>query len=62
LPLIEQGDFIVAHDTGAYYYSSYSMYNLHQAPPIYGFEDEETIRFHLLKKGQTLEETLKWFS
>merc|ERR1711974_499570 len=61
LPLIEQGDFVVAHDTGGYYYSAWSYYNVRQAPPIYGFEEPkegEDFIFTLLKKGQTVDDTL----
>lgn len=62
LPLIERGDYIVIHDCGGYYYSAYSYYNLRQAPSVYGFEEDDTHTFKLLKKGQSVEETLQMFT
>jgi len=62
LPLMEQGDWIISHDTGGYYYSAFSFYNSRQAPAIYGFEETETIAFTLLKKAVSVEETLALFS
>ena len=61
LPFIEAGDWVIAHDTGAYYYSSYSYYNLRQAPPVYAFEEKEEIEFIEWRKPQTVEETLSFF-
>eukprot|EP01114_Cavostelium_apophysatum_P021025 TRINITY_DN7214_c0_g1_i2.p1 TRINITY_DN7214_c0_g1~~TRINITY_DN7214_c0_g1_i2.p1 ORF type:complete len:447 (-),score=110.25 TRINITY_DN7214_c0_g1_i2:57-1373(-) len=60
LPPIEAGDYIVAHDTGGYYFSSYCYYNVRQAPPIYSFEADAQ-KLKLVKKGQTVEETLAFF-
>jgi len=62
LPLLEPGDWLISHDTGGYYYSAFSYYNSRQAPFIYGFEEGETIQFTLLKKGQTVEQTLALFT
>lgn len=62
LPLLQQGDWILAHDTGAYYYSAFSYYNSRQAPAIYGVHDENgDIQFQLLRKAHTVEETLAFF-
>jgi len=36
LPLIEPGDFVALHDTGAYYFSIPFYYNALQAPAVYG--------------------------
>jgi diaminopimelate decarboxylase len=38
LPLIEQGDYVVLHDTGAYYFSNPFYYNALPAPAVYGAE------------------------
>lgn len=61
LPKIEPGDIIVVHDTGAYYYSSFSHYNCRQAPPIYGYE-AAVPKLTVMKKGETLDDTLRFFS
>jgi len=60
LPLVEMNDHIIAHDTGGYYYSNFAVYNSRQAPPIYVI-DEDPTQFKLVKKGQTVEDTLKFF-
>lgn len=61
LPLLEPADWIIAHDTGAYYYSAFSYYNSRQAPPIWGFHEGKEITFNLLRKGHTVDETLAFF-
>lgn len=38
LPLIEPGDHVVLHDTGAYYFSNPFVYNALPAPAVYGVE------------------------
>ena len=38
LPLIEPGDYVVLHDTGAYYFSNPFFYNALPAPAVYGAE------------------------
>ena len=40
LPLLEEGDWVVAHDVGAYMHASYSSYNARQCPGVYGFGSE----------------------
>jgi diaminopimelate decarboxylase len=61
LPKIEPEDIIVVHDTGAYYYSSFSKYNCRQAPAIYGIEEGKK-ELVLLRKGETLQDTLEFFN
>ena len=41
LPTVKSGDFVLFHDTGAYYHSAYSYYNMRQVPALYGFEEPE---------------------
>jgi len=41
LPDVAQNDFIMLHDTGAYYHSSYSYYNMRQTPAVYAFYEPE---------------------
>jgi hypothetical protein len=62
---VEAGDYIIAHDTGAYYYSAFSYYNLRQAPGVYAFEEAdqpEDIKFVEWKKPQSVEDTLAFFA
>jgi len=55
LPLIEEGDFLVIHDSGSYTFSMWSRYNSRQTPRIVGyFNDGE--RFELIKEMETFEE------
>lgn len=61
LPEIQSGDYIVAHDTGGYYYSSYCYYNLRTAPPIYSFDSNPQV-FSVVKEAKTVEETIQFFS
>jgi diaminopimelate decarboxylase len=61
LPKIEQDDIIVIHDTGAYYYSSFSLYNCRQAPVIYGYEEGKD-KLVLMRKGETIQDTLQFFN
>ena len=60
LPLIEPGDYVVLHDTGAYYFSNPFYYNALPAPAVYAaeYEGDSSIRFSLWRKQQTLDEVL----
>eukprot|EP01133_Synstelium_polycarpum_P019471 gene19471-23322_t len=60
LPRINQDDLVMIHDSGAYFHSSYSHYNLRLAPPVYGWETDGSLK--LIKKGETLEEKINFFS
>jgi len=64
LPLVYPGDIVVVKDVGAYYHSSYSRYNLRQAPPLIGYEVTEggEVKFETLQMGETVEESLSMFS
>lgn len=39
LPTVQSGDYVLFHDTGAYYHSAYSYYNMRQVPALYCFEE-----------------------
>ena len=41
IPLLEPGDHVVLHDTGAYYFSNPFYYNALSAPPIHGVRLEQ---------------------
>ncbi|WP_189322502.1 diaminopimelate decarboxylase [Streptomyces flaveus] len=58
LPLLEQGDYAAALDTGAYYFAHHYAYNSLPRPGIYGFgpDGEGGVRFATVRTPQTLEE------
>ena len=60
LPLIEPGDYVVLHDTGAYYFSNPYYYNSIPAPAViaavYLFDD--TVDLTVWRQQQTLEQML----
>ena len=44
LPPIEEGDYIIVHDSGAYTHSMWSEYNSREKPRVFGIdEDEKTV-------------------
>lgn len=55
LPIVEEGDYIVIHDTGGYTFSMWSRYNSRQTPKILGWRDG---KFMILKERETLEEVV----
>lgn len=58
LPLLEQGDWAAALDTGAYYFAHHYAYNSLARPGIYGFAQDEQgrTRFATVRTPQTVEE------
>lgn len=59
LPPIHVGDFIVIHDTGGYTMSMHSKYNSRQVAPFVAYSvTGHDVKFSLLKKRETTEETL----
>ncbi|MFF1381781.1 diaminopimelate decarboxylase [Streptomyces sp. NPDC058308] len=57
LPLLEQGDYIAALDTGAYYFAHHYSYNSLARPGIHGFSvDADAVRFAVAREPQTLDE------
>jgi hypothetical protein len=59
LPRAHQGDVIAILDVGGYYHSSFSYYNLRQAPPVYIF-NESTGSLRLVRAAATVSETLEF--
>ncbi|HTX88437.1 MAG TPA: hypothetical protein VMC08_05570 [Bacteroidales bacterium] len=53
LPPVEEGDWLVIHDTGGYTFSMWSRYNSRQTPRILGYSGE---RFVILKEREGLED------
>ncbi|MEU0248507.1 diaminopimelate decarboxylase [Streptomyces sp. NPDC006235] len=60
LPLLEQGDFAAALDTGAYYFAHHYAYNSLVRPAIYGFGPggEGRVSFAVVRQAQTVEEVV----
>ena len=58
LPRVEEGDFIVIHDTGGYTFSMWSRYNSRQTPRITGYHGD---RFEILKERESLEELQRFW-
>jgi diaminopimelate decarboxylase len=60
LPLIQPGDYVVLHDTGAYYFSNPFYYNALCAPAVFAADavDGESVKFSVWRKRQTMDEML----
>jgi diaminopimelate decarboxylase len=60
LPLIEPGDYVVLHDTGAYYFSNPFFYNALTAPAVYGAAviDDDFVDFTVWRRQQTVDDML----
>jgi hypothetical protein len=59
LPRAHQGDIIAILDVGGYYHSSFSYYNLRQAPPVYLFNELSSI-LSLVRAAAEVSETLEF--
>jgi diaminopimelate decarboxylase len=60
LPLLEQGDYAAALDTGAYYFAHHYAYNSLARPGIYGFltEGPGGVAFATVREPQTVAEVV----
>jgi diaminopimelate decarboxylase len=60
LPLIEPGDYVVLHDTGAYYFSNPFYYNALTAPAVFGADigDDNRVNFKVWRRHQTVDDML----
>ncbi|MEU0219713.1 diaminopimelate decarboxylase [Streptomyces sp. NPDC006265] len=56
MPLLEQGDYAAALDTGAYYFAHHYGYNSLVRPGVYGFGPGG--RFALARRAQTVDEVV----
>ncbi|MFF4502512.1 diaminopimelate decarboxylase [Streptomyces sp. NPDC001401] len=58
LPLLEQGDYAAALDTGAYYFAHHYAYNSLARPGIYGFAPDGAggVAFATVRESQSLDE------
>jgi len=60
LPRIEEGDYVVIHDSGGYTVSMWSRYNSRQIPRIIGYFNEGE-RFEVLKEREDLEDLARFW-
>ncbi|MGY4999314.1 diaminopimelate decarboxylase [Streptomyces sp. 900105245] len=60
LPLLEQGDYAAALDTGAYYFAHHYAYNSLARPGIYGFAPDGSggVAFATVREPQTVPEVV----
>ncbi|WP_328494506.1 diaminopimelate decarboxylase [Streptomyces sp. NBC_00414] len=58
MPLLEQGDYAAALDTGAYYFAHHYGYNSLARPAVHGFGPDGAggVRFAVVRTAQTLDE------
>ncbi|MBC8314409.1 MAG: diaminopimelate decarboxylase [Bacteroidales bacterium] len=59
LPKVEEGDYIIIHDTGGYTFSMWSRYNSRQTPRILGIRDGV---FSVLKERESFEEIARFWT
>ncbi|MGW0568802.1 diaminopimelate decarboxylase [Streptomyces tauricus] len=58
MPLLEQGDYAAALDTGAYYFAHHYGYNSLARPAVHGFgpDGASGVRFAMVRAAQTIDE------
>lgn len=57
---VSEGDYIIVHDSGAYTFSMWSMYNSRQFPAVVGYNGADG-SFHGLKQRQSLEQIVDFW-
>ena len=60
LPRVEEGDFLVVHDTGSYTFSMWSRYNSRQTPRVLGYFKEGE-QFMVLKERESREDLFRFW-
>ncbi len=67
LPPVQEDDFLMLHDTGAYFHSSWSYYNCRQSPALYCFYEpaadapSQEITFEMIRPMGTVQDTIDFF-
>ncbi|HOT97585.1 MAG TPA: diaminopimelate decarboxylase [bacterium] len=61
LPPVQEGDFLIIHDTGAYTLSMWSRYNSRQIPRVVGYTGEGD-HFEVLRERESLEQVVAFWS
>ena len=59
-PVVEEGDYVIVHDSGGYTFSMWSRYNSRQTPRILGYLNEGD-HFEILKDREELENILSFW-
>ncbi|WP_461208856.1 type III PLP-dependent enzyme domain-containing protein [Desulfocurvus sp. DL9XJH121] len=63
MPALEQGDWVLVRDAGAYTLSMWSRYNSRQMPQVLGFERRDGgYAFTVLRKRESVEDVLRFWS
>ncbi len=60
LPVVNEGDYVLIRDTGAYTLSMWSRYNSRQVPKVVGYTDEGE-QFELLRERETVEQAANFW-
>jgi len=61
LPVVEEGDFLILHDAGAYTMSMWSRYNSRQMPVVIGYQEADN-DFEILRRRETPDDILEFWS
>ncbi len=64
LPLLDPGDAVMVHDTGAYCFSNHFMYNALTPDPVYSSSKDEAGQYLLtmINAGDSIEQLIENFS
>lgn len=62
LPVANSGDYLVMHDAGGYTVSMYSRYNSRPCPPVYAYYEENPAEIFCIKKAETCDDVLNFWS
>lgn len=58
---VSEGDYIIVHDSGAYTFSMWSLYNSRQFPTVIGYNEADG-NFHCLRPRQSLEQIVDFWT
>ncbi len=61
LPMVEEGDYLLIHDAGAYTFGMWSRYNSRQMPAVLGYTTED-YSFETLKQRESRESLLDFWT
>jgi diaminopimelate decarboxylase len=61
LPVVEEGDFVLIHDAGAYTLSMWSRYNSRQMPKVIAYSIENDL-FEIIRERETKEDLFEFWS